>query len=227
MHLLNNMIKELPEEDVTKTWVTEATENDGISDEVADEAIRKRFGNKVVIFDPTDLQANKTAISKGYRVIHGRDLTKDQWIIVKRTKMFVRAGVLFPTPTPKSSPHVPETRVSVDQYTPEIQATVAYTKRIGELLLNRSISVDVHRVNNGFSAWYGGGTLSFNLSRLGYKWFKLQPDQSINDLIIHELGHEYCLDHLDSRYYQALSRLGAQMVKLALEQPELFDGTAE
>jgi hypothetical protein len=221
--VLNNMIQELPDEVASAPWVIQATENDDISDDVAIEVMRKRFGDKVVIFDPIDHEANKTAVSKGYRVIHGRDLSAEQWKIVRRTGMYKRSGVLFPTPTPKSSPGAPDTRLPVEKWTPEIHATVAHAKRMGDALLHLEIDVEVHLVNNSFLAWYGSRTLSFNLQRLGYEWFKLEPNESINDLIIHELGHQFCSDHLDSKYYKALTRLGAQMVDLALDQPELFE----
>ncbi|MBF0358504.1 MAG: hypothetical protein HQL70_07830 [Magnetococcales bacterium] len=221
--VLNNMIQELPDEAASASWVIQATENDDISDDVAIEVMHKRFGDKVVIFDPMDHEANKTAVAKGYRVIHGRDLTAEQWKIVRRTGIFKRSGFLFPTPTPTSSPHVPDTRLPIEKWTPEIHATVDHAKRMGSALLGFEIDVEVHLVNNGFLAWYGGGKLNFNLKRLGYEWFKLIPNESINDLIIHEFGHEFCSDHLDSKYYKALTRLGAQMVNLALDQPELFE----
>jgi hypothetical protein len=43
------------------------------------------------------------------------------------------------------------------------------------------------------------------------------------DLVIHELGHEYEPNHLSKNYNDALTRLGAAAVMLALENPGLFD----
>jgi len=39
---------------------------------------------------------------------------------------------------------------------------------------------------------------------------------------IHELGHEFSLDHLSSEYHDGLCRVGARLVKLAMHQPSLF-----
>jgi hypothetical protein len=44
----------------------------------------------------------------------------------------------------------------------------------------------------------------------------------VNDLLIHEFGHEYSGDHLSSSYHDALTRLGAKMTELALTDPALF-----
>jgi len=44
----------------------------------------------------------------------------------------------------------------------------------------------------------------------------------LNQLIIHELGHEYAANHLSAEYHDAICRLGAQLTQLALEHPLCF-----
>ena len=44
----------------------------------------------------------------------------------------------------------------------------------------------------------------------------------VNDLLIDEFGHHFAGDHLSTDYYNALTKLGARMVRLALEKPDLF-----
>ena len=73
-----------------------------------------------------------------------------------------------------------------------------------------------------YSATYGPGRLTFNLSRCGHKFFDRGITDDVNDLLIHEFGHHYASDHLSEDYYRALTRLGAGMVRLALNKPELF-----
>jgi len=43
---------------------------------------------------------------------------------------------------------------------------------------------------------------------------------------IHELGHEFSLDHLSSEYHDGLCLIGARRVKQALFQPSLFQAQA-
>jgi hypothetical protein len=64
--------------------------------------------------------------------------------------------------------------------------------------------------------------LTLNLGRLGHKFFDHGISDDVNDLLIHELGHHWSGDHLSDDYHRALTRLGAKMVRLALEHPELF-----
>jgi hypothetical protein len=42
----------------------------------------------------------------------------------------------------------------------------------------------------------------------------------VDRLFIHEFGHQYSADHLSEEYHEALSRLGARLKRLAVEQPD-------
>ncbi len=44
----------------------------------------------------------------------------------------------------------------------------------------------------------------------------------MNDLLIHEFGHQFASSHLDAKYHEALTRLAARMVSLALTDPGFF-----
>ena len=91
---------------------------------------------------------------------------------------------------------------------------------IAREVLKREISVTF--ANDAawpFSATYGPGRLTFNVGRLGRKWFSLAHNRKgINTLLIHEFGHEYALDHLSEDYHDALCRIGAAMVEMAARQ---------
>ena len=80
--------------------------------------------------------------------------------------------------------------------------------------------VSVVRTTNNFVACYGAGRLDFNLVRLGYRWFKQGITEDVDELLIHEFGHQYSGDHLSDEYHKALCRLGARLKRLALEKPE-------
>ena len=86
--------------------------------------------------------------------------------------------------------------------------------------MNVSLVVSVVHTTNSFAACYGGGRLTFNLLRLGHRWFEQGASEDVDALLIHEFGHEYSGDHLSSDYHEALCKLGAGLKKLALERPE-------
>ena len=52
-------------------------------------------------------------------------------------------------------------------------------------------------------------------------------DRALDELIIHEVAHEFGNGHRDREYYDGLSLLGARMKKLALENPEFFNETGK
>ena len=112
----------------------------------------------------------------------------------------------------------------------EMQATVAYSKRLCEAVLDRPVNVVVVRKAGIHLAacWVNRGwEMHFNLQRLGHRFFKAVASgdtESCNDLLIHEMGHFYESDHLSTGYYKALTKLGARMGNLALTKPQLLEG---
>src|SRR5205809_507342 len=66
-------------------------------------------------------------------------------------------------------------------------------------------------------------SFEYIVGNLGVKWFERPPAcEEITDLILHEFGHQYESDHLSREYYRALTRLGAKLTMLALEEPQFF-----
>lgn len=205
-------------EAASQPWV-----NDALADEKADEGavasiVRSRFGEKVVSYDPSDPEANSRAISQGYRVVPGGTFSRDQWDNIRRSGAVLPAGKVTPTPKPFSPDGDP---AEVVDATPSMDAFAEFCKELARHLMGKEISVDYFKTFNGAAA-YGGQRLSFNVSRLGKAWFEEIGAKQL-DLVIHEFGHEYSHDHLSDSYYKALTRLGGQSTRLALDHPELFD----
>ena len=90
-----------------------------------------------------------------------------------------------------------------------------------------AINVSVVRTTNNFVACYGEGRLDFNLFRLGHKWFEQGITEAVDELLIHEFGHQYSGDHLSEEYHDALCRLGARLKRLALDKPAAIRGYAK
>ena len=94
---------------------------------------------------------------------------------------------------------------------------------IGQHLLDSHVTVTYAREPNWpYGATYGNGRLTFNLARCGRRFFEQGITDDVNRLLIHEFAHHYESDHLSEGYYKALADLGARLVRLALDTPELF-----
>jgi hypothetical protein len=214
----------LTAEDATSPWVREAlhTHADTIPIDAIRQVTQLRFGPKAVAFDPSDPEANALAIAKGYRVISGGSMSGNEWAAVKRTGALLPAGQVTPSPKPYGDSGDPLKVVEPSKWTPEMKATVEYSRRIAKRLINREIAVTIASdVSWPFAATYGDGQLTYNLGRLGHKFFQGSLEAK-NKLLIHELGHDAASNHLSSEYHDALTLLGAKLTQLALEEPELF-----
>jgi hypothetical protein len=58
-----------------------------------------------------------------------------------------------------------------------------------------SLVVSVVHTTNNFAACYGSGRLTFNLLRLGHRWFEQGASEDVDRLLIHELcgtAHNSC-----------------------------------
>ena len=223
--VLNHTHMFLENEEVNAPWVKEATSHPQCSDDAFESVIVNRFGEKSVINDPSDQEANKRAISEGYTVIHGGSLNKNEWQHLKRTKTFLPAGKVTPTPRPYTKYGQPEKLISPENWTETMQRFVDFSLRLGHKLLDKNIKVDiVDEPSVYWKANYGHSTLTLNQGALGACWFSGFPqnlDQVIS-LLIHEFAHEFESDHLSEIYYITLTNLAAKAVLLALKEPEVF-----
>lgn len=228
VEVLNHVYDLLKPADHKAAWVTNAMEDERCDPEAVSAAFKGRFGEKAVIFDPNDPEANKIAMEQGYSVVPGGALPKAAWKQVKGAEVALPAGQVTPSPNPNEDDADIEV-MDPDHYPEVVEQVVTFAKRLGAHLLHADVKV---RVANdptwAFNATYGprkkgaAGLLTLNLGRLGYKWFEGDVEP-ILDLLIHEYGHHYCSDHLDHKYLHALSALGARSTMLAREQGDLFE----
>ncbi len=101
-----------------------------------------------------------------------------------------------------------------------MKSIATYAIFLGQELMEVPVKVKFVNTENKFVAGYGRGQLHFNLHHLGYKWFEQGATEDVDQLLIHEFGHQYSGDHLSAEYHEALCRLGARIKRLALEKPE-------
>jgi len=202
-------------------WVTDASGAPGASPDAVRAMVAGRFGAGAVAYDPSDPQANKSAVANGVQVIHGRTLTKEQWANVRDAGAAPPAGRVYPTPKPYSEGGTPEALIPRDDWTAGMRAVAETAERIAMATLGVRVDVRICRERHAnFSANYArvgefSGDLCFNVGRLGRKWFDEPDPVKVVDLIIHELGHHVEGDHLSKRYYGALTSIGGRLAVVA------------
>jgi len=211
--VLNAIFNDIPEEKSSEKWIRQATSNERISNDAVKTIIQKRFGDKVVVANPNDPNANDTAISKGYRVIQGRELSGEEWQQFKDKAPISSTSSLFGTKGfALAQPITP---------TPEQIKVSEYAKKLHKRLNDIDLTVRFVKCSgSNESADYGNATLTFNLSHLPSDFF--DNHLKTTDLILHELGHQFG-NHTEYSYHQALTRMAQELIIIALEDPKFFD----
>lgn len=220
--VLNAMYQEVKQEEATAPWVRDAAEDEDVSKEAMEHVITERFGEKRVIFDPSDQEGTKMAVSQGYQVITPGSLSKEEWTNVKRFQVALPAGQVTPSPRPYSPDGEAQKILPEEKWTPGIKKIVAYAKYIAKNILSKEIRVKlVTDISWPFTATFGpSGDLTLNLGRLGHSWFDAPYWTAVDELFIHEFSHNRVSDHLSSAFHDECCRLGAAIVNVALASPE-------
>ena len=221
--VLSYMHVDLTEEEAATPWVHDALGSKVLPARAVTSIFRKRFGDKAVIYDPSDLEANARSAAQGRPIVRGGSLSKEAWANVREHKVALPAGQVTPTPKPFSPGGKPLKFIDPIDYTLEMLAVVGFCLWAAEELLGFDVRVEVTEdVTWGFAAAYGNRTLTLNMGRLGKAWFQEAKVQDVVDLLVHEYAHQFESNHLSEKYYQAISRLAGLWVKAALEHPERF-----
>jgi hypothetical protein len=229
--VVNAMHDQLTTDDANATFVNEALADKDAAPEAVSRALDLKYGEKRAIWDPSDPEANMNLTAQGYTLIKGSQLTGDQWANVKKhdTAKTRPAGQIAPTKKAQFGPGGEDRWVPRDKWTPAMHAVVEYTIEVCRELLDKPVTVSIlSDITQGYAACFGDLGFVFNLGRLSHAWFNTamhedRPTVQLNQLIIHELGHHYCANHLDEHYHEALCSLGAKMTALALTKPTLFN----
>lgn len=221
--VLNATYTDITKADANAAWVRDAIEREDVAPEAVVKAVELRFGQKRVIYDPSDREANKLATVEGYTVIPGGALSAASWENVRRAGAALPAGKVTPSPkaysTDPSAP--PVTVLKRSEWTPGMKRVVDYATLLGARLLGRNISVRVVSTTNRFAACWGNEELDLNVKRLGRAWFESSLEY-IDRLLLHEFAHHIEADHLSSEYHEAICTLGAKLVKLARNDRKMF-----
>lgn len=219
--VLEEMISIMNDDDSTANWVNDALENKEISNDAVSSLIKKRYGDKVVSFDPSDSEANKIAVSRGYVVIHGRQLNKEQWKNVRKAEAILPSGKVTPSPKPFSDdPNAKQLKIiNHEDLNLKEKEMIIILENLAKKIIGKKISIIIANDNEwGFNGSFCRSTLRMIINKSSYtfNWIDNGISTQVLSLFIHELGHYYSSDHLSSQYYKALSDIGA---KIALDNP--------
>lgn len=230
--VLNATHELLETDDANSGWAREALKDPNANDAAIERSLELRFGEKRVAYDPSDQEANHRAMAQGYTVVTGSQLSREEWANAKRAGALTPAGQVTPSSKVRTSLGGDyDPRVPMEKWSAEQRWVVEHAARIGEALLEAELRVEiVDDKHQRYGACFGDRKLSFNqngFAGLGKKWFSRcalegPHSETLNELLIHELGHHYSSNHLDSKFHDALCRLGAKLTRLAVERPELF-----
>lgn len=221
----NQMADLLTADDVASSWVNEAMNDERISADAAQAIITQRFGDKAVVYDPSDPEANKIAMAQGYTVIPGRTFSSFAWDNIRSKTTLSPAGRITPSPQAYfSGDGPPRPNYPADRFTAGMHAVIALSKEIAQQLYGIHITVAlINSLEVPAVATFGGSMMEFNVARLGRAWFDNPCDEQVLSIIIHELAHHRVSDHLSSAYYNELSDLGARLALKAAADPSLLD----
>lgn len=226
VEVLNALHDRLDKEEAKQAWVTEALADNRCEAEATNTVLDHRFGKKRVIFDASDPEGTKMAMSQGYTVIPGGALPKGAWSTVKTHGAALPAGKVTPSPKTYDPDGEPEKVIPPEKWTQDQARIVDFAKELFRELDISATRLQVRLVTEPLVRWsanYGKHRLCLNYGKLGKRWFA-RPNRAVEvlSLLIHEFAHHFESDHLSSGYYRACTDLGAKVANLALDKPELF-----
>lgn len=217
---LNTTYKFLTKEESTAPWVSDAISSKEITPFAITKVLDQRFGEKRVIFDPSDPEGTKIAVTKGYTVISGGTLSSEQWENVKRFDAALPAGQVTPSPKPFHPGGKPLTML--EEWTPAVSDAVAFAINLFCNLIRGNLQVKVAN-DPGWStiACYDKETgLTLNYVFLGDA-IENRNAEGLIDVLLHEFSHHKVSDHLSNEFHEECCRLGARLAILAAERPSL------
>jgi len=210
--VLNETYKLVPEINISDSWIREAMSNKDISDEAVKAVVKSRYGDKVVVANPTDRGSIDEALSHGYKVVYGNELSRPEWKNIRKVGAIRSSSTLFPTGFADDCEEVEkdENMIKVEEL----------TKKIAKRCLGIGVNVRFFKWT-GANAQYGLRSLTFNVKGLGKRFFDPPINNRVIDLILHELAHEKG-HHVEASYQNCLTRMAGELIIIALNEPEFF-----
>ena len=213
--VLNHVHEDITPETASQVWIREATSDDRINKEAVQNVIKQRYGDKVVVANPRDKKSIEEAISRGYKVVYGSEMGKEEWINIKKDELIKSSSDLFGTQYTDFK--------SFKDITSKHKAFIEYVNRIAIHCLRHKVSVSYIISSANVMADYckENKSMRVNISMVPTDFFDKTVSEQTTDLILHELAHEFG-GHLDKSYHQALTKMCSQLIMKALEDSDFF-----
>lgn len=209
--VLNHMSSQLDSELAAEPWVRAAAGDPRVDPEVFKTVISARFGDKSVIYDPSDIGSNREAASHAYTVVTGGSLSAGEWENVRRTGALTPAGQKFPT---NHGTKEPDKRYTRDEWTPTMQAYARFVEAMSSELVGYEVTVEYIEDRQMVCGQFFDTYFNVNLAK-----HDVSNWQRNLELMLHELAHTVVRsnDHLHRDFYSTVGRLGAKLVLLFAE----------
>lgn len=218
----------LTTEDANAPWARDALADYQVEPETVKRLVNLRFGDKVVVHDPSDQEANQKAQSEGYVVVTGSQLSGEEWSRVRNADAMLPAGRLFPTPKGFHEDGAPLKTIERADWTAGMLKFERMAHAVAEALIERAVAVVIADdrgwdFEGAFSenrliinAAPFGGAAAFDHMENDYPSFRFL------EFLIHEYAHDVEANHLSAKYHDTLCKFGGKMARLALDRPEVF-----
>jgi hypothetical protein len=213
----------LTQEDTNKTWVREAVETGRLKPEVVKVIAQKRFGEKAVLKDYSDIGSNKEATSKGANVLGPGAPSPAERKVFAETGASHKAGDIADYKTIGNYPPAKNTK-DPGHYDEDEKVLVRLIEIVSPILINHAVTVkvvnDPELLREGCTRWRKD---SFEFE-INLAWHDIHSWTKNYELLLHELAHHTVQsnDHLCHEFYDAVTIIGAKLAQAALERPELF-----
>lgn len=217
---LNTTYQEIDKENSSELWIRQGMGDKRVNVETVKEMVEKRYGDKVVVANPFDPISVDDAISHGYNVVHGSELSKEEWENIRKAEAIKSSSDLF------GHSFVDATPVEPDENMKRVQQLAI---RIAKQIIGVELTVRIMKSpKSTVAAQYGVdpkkpscGILIFNVSSLGKDFFNPPVNAKVIDLIVHELGH-HAGHHTEASYHDLITKMAGQLVMLALTDSTFF-----
>ena len=222
--VLAEKVNELSEEEASAAWVTTAMESPKASKETLQGVVDKRFGAGAVRRDYTDKGSNREAQSQDRKVVERAAFPKAVWENMNNKDILPKAGKVCPTDFTEL---IPIETFPAEQWTSEMKAYADLLTKMAPLLINHTVTVEYIKDDRaefrGCTRWRKGAFLM----EINLQYHNVADWQGNLYLMLHEFAHHKVQsnDHLWKVFYYTVNVLGAKLVKLSLQQPELFSFT--
>lgn len=223
--LVNEMKDFLTPEDATAAWVSDALSSPKIKPETVKTVIKQRFGEKAVLYDPTDKGSNRECTAQDIIVIPKGTFTREQTKNV--AKLVQKASDIHPT---NKNYDTDRNLIPPDKLMDAQSIYKKFILDVAPLMLDHK--VEVKFINDpdipilGCTQWMKPTEYIFTVNVAHHD---VEDWQANYDLVIHELSHHAVQrnDHLFEGFWRTASEMGAKLAELALTHPHLFPAKFE